>query len=175
MVAMRFNGRTPWLITAPLSALIISALIFTLVWHGGFHSDKNRARSEIHMIDIIRIGIETNLATGGVMPTNWASLSNMTDFRLVSEICLKYRLPPITDSYILLKDPVFFNDFRRTGEVFLVRASIGSDSSQKGRWALVRGNMLGDGYGFTGKTNAIFRVWLRESELSTNIRAQLPR
>jgi hypothetical protein len=159
------------LVVGPL-CILLQVLVISPAQERG----KRQNDAEIYMLRVIEGDLQSLLYTGKVFPTNWQTFSNSVKWDLVEGICSFNSLPPPTNLYCVLRDPVFYNDGGYTGRIFLVRSKpYKNQSHQFGRWALMKGHQLQveNHYGFGGSSNDVSRVWLDENKLPASIRSQL--
>lgn len=157
------------------SLLIGAALVLVclVVVSATREREEKRRRAEIHMLKTIQGGIRSHLDAGGQLPTNLVALSNSVNWQLVVDISKHNKLPPPTECYTVLQEPIFYSDYQRTGFIFLVRSKPRKwVRNELGRWALVKGQASVNDLGPAGSSNRVFRVWLYESNLSPKIRLQ---
>ncbi len=136
--------------------------------------DEKRRRAELHLLNLIQGQVTSHLDTGGQWPTNWASLSNAVNWELEMRICQYNQLPLPTDLYVVLPQPIDFNDYHRS--IFLVRSKARTWAGQsRGRWVIGR---YYDGRERVyrkprGSTNRLQRAWYPEELLPIQVRSYL--
>lgn len=129
--------------------------------------DRHRL-DELFLLDTIKSGVSSCLDTGGLLPTNWMSLSNSVDWNRVLGICDYNHLPSPTTTYFILPQPI--TNKATGGILFLVSSKPVHWPGRFGRWALVKG---AKGLSSASSSNNISRVWIPEESLEPEIRSQL--
>jgi hypothetical protein len=151
---------------------VISALaLYFLVLLPFRRHEEIKRRAELHLLNTIQGQVGSSLDSGGQLPTNWLSLSNVVDWNLIVGICERYQLPPPTELYTVLKHPIDLDPYHRS--VFLVRSEArGWPARERGRWVVgVCFRWPGQ---FDGDSNRVDRSWFPEKDLPPEVRSQLP-
>ena len=150
-------------------AVIIVLALYLLVLlpfrgHAGHEEIKRRA--ELQLLNTIQGQVGSSLDSGGQLPTNWLSLSNVVDWNLIVDICERYQLPPPTELYTVLKHPIDLDPYHRS--VFLVRSEArGWPAQARGRW------VVGVCF-FDGDSNRVDRSWFPEKDLRLKFARNFP-
>lgn len=152
-----------------LIVLSTAVLLYAVLVRPKIKREEQRRRAELYMLDVIKGRIWNHLDMGGQLPTNWVSLSNSINSQpAYSQLALP------TDSYSILQSPATYNEFIRTGVVFMIRSKpVKWVGRERGRWVLVRTDPSPHDLSAEGTTNRLFRRWLPESRLLPEIRRQL--
>jgi hypothetical protein len=105
------------------------------------------------------------------LPTNWTSLSNAVNWEFIAGICEQGGLPPATELYSVLPEPIDLDSIHRS--IFLIRSKPRSWPAQaRGRW------VIGLGFRWPGQqgydTNRADRTWVAEAYLPARSRSKLP-
>ena len=156
--------------------LLVVAVSTTLIWwclgFAGCLVDgwrDRRVRAELHLLNLIRVGLMQHFWQGGECPTNWLMLSNAIDSKAVTE-CARYnRLGDPSERYTVLGTPVRHHEAGTTGLVFVVR----SEPHNGVYWTLAMVD-YGGLPSVRGGTNTEVRRWhFKRNELPPQIRDQL--
>ena len=147
-------------------SLIIASVVVLVLCFNIFSQLKDRAakrrRAELQMLDTIKAGVFDHISSGGELPTNWQSLSNVVRWESVANMYQDNFIPPVTESYTILAQPVLYRMHVSKPYIFLVgskpRRWSGHDH---GRW------MLG------ASSNRVVRTWLDEDHMTPELRSQL--
>jgi hypothetical protein len=135
--------------------------------------EEKQRRAELHFLNVIQGQIYSHLVdSGGQLPTDWTSLSNAVNWKMVAGICEYNHLPPPTELYTVLPQPIDFDSYHRS--IFLVRSkSRGWPAMKRGRWVVGVGFRWPGQPFFNGDSNRVSRAWVPDGYLPAQVQSQL--
>jgi hypothetical protein len=142
--------------------LLGASVIAWLGWAKFQSARKLTWRQEIHIVNLLKFGIEHHVHKYGRRPHNWSELQAESQWSLIETICRNYRVEHPTNLYVFLPKPILLPGYQPR-EVWMIRKlPLNYDGRRHGRWAI-------------GLSNEFpIRFWLEESELPPALVEQLP-
>jgi hypothetical protein len=149
------------------STVVVFALVVGFVsliaWRIGDGKVRQEQRAELHALNTLGALLTAHLGSGQSLPSDWGAMTNISDWKLLDDICEQGKIVPIQSSYFILTNRLIHRD-HRTVEVFLVRLFPSSQpAGDTGRWALAV------------SSNRVVRLWLPEDRLDSELHLQLKR